>query len=63
MPTDKTEAQRPTATSDATAVESITELSAEELAKVAGGFFKIELRDAHITSVEPPEPPPPPPKL
>jgi hypothetical protein len=58
MPTDKTEAQRPTATSEVTAVESTTELSPEELAKVAGGYFKIELRDAHISSVEPPEPPP-----
>jgi hypothetical protein len=58
MPTDKTEAQRPTAGSEATAVEGNAELSPEELAKVAGGYFVMDLRDANISSRSPPPPPP-----
>ena len=51
MSTDKTETQRPTASSEATAVESKAELSPEELAKVAGGFMIFKMNEVYITSV------------
>jgi hypothetical protein len=57
MPTDKTEIQRPTASSEATAVESKGELSPEELAKVAGGYLEIKLKEVLITSAPSPIPP------
>jgi hypothetical protein len=50
VPTDKTETQRPTASSEATAVESKAELSPEELAKVAGGMI-FQMHEVFVASV------------